>query len=214
LPARWSVEYDEEGQPACEPVDLATARAHLRVNEGYADDDSIIALYLQAAREWVEDYINRTLITSTRVLWYDTFAPAEGWPATLWIPYGPVQTINKLSYFDPGGTETELTVGLTDDGVVDVVLDKSAFAPRIVPRYNRPWPISKIFIKQVKVNYDCGYGDAPKYVPAAIRSAVLLRLTDLYEYRSDSVAGATFARTQAAERLLANYRDHSNYSGD
>lgn len=47
--------------PAVEPVDLVTLKSHLRVTT--TADDTLLGVYLQAAREGVENFLGRSLIT-------------------------------------------------------------------------------------------------------------------------------------------------------
>jgi Phage gp6-like head-tail connector protein len=49
-----------EYPPKAEPVDLATLKNHLRVTIN--NDDDLIKVYLQAARESLEDFLNRSLV--------------------------------------------------------------------------------------------------------------------------------------------------------
>ncbi|HZP33964.1 MAG TPA: head-tail connector protein [Candidatus Acidoferrales bacterium] len=51
-----------ETPPAIEPVSLELAKTHLRVTLDDEDNDELIALYIQAARENVEDFCGRSLI--------------------------------------------------------------------------------------------------------------------------------------------------------
>jgi len=86
-----------KAQPICEPVDLSTVKNHLKVP--YDDDDALISLYIQAAREWCESYVNRSFIKKTYQMtlsWLPLFdyrmqgwaagtAPNPGWYNGLWV---------------------------------------------------------------------------------------------------------------------------------
>ena len=52
--------------PAVEPLTVAEAKLHLRVD--ISDDDTYIGTLITAAREWVENYLDRTLITTQLIL--------------------------------------------------------------------------------------------------------------------------------------------------
>ena len=60
--------------PAVEPVTLSEAKAHLRVDS--TDDDAYIATLITAAREWVEAYLDRTLVHTQWVMRFDRFPPS------------------------------------------------------------------------------------------------------------------------------------------
>jgi uncharacterized phiE125 gp8 family phage protein len=59
--------------PAEEPVTLAVAKAHLRVD--ISDDDTLIPYYLAAARRLCEKEVRRAFVTSTWDLVLDGFPP-------------------------------------------------------------------------------------------------------------------------------------------
>ena len=46
--------------PAVEPVTVAEAKAHLRVD--ISDDDTYIGTLITAAREWCEEYLDRSAL--------------------------------------------------------------------------------------------------------------------------------------------------------
>ena len=57
--------------PAAEPITLSEAKSHIRVDTAF--DDTLITGYIKTAREWVEDYIDRALITQRLVMTLDVF---------------------------------------------------------------------------------------------------------------------------------------------
>ena len=60
-----------ETAPAVEPVTLTAAKAHLRVD--ISDDDDLITAIIKAAREWCEEYLDRTLIHTQWTMRMDAF---------------------------------------------------------------------------------------------------------------------------------------------
>src|SRR3546814_4946835 len=46
-----------------EPVTLALAKAHCRIDPSDTDHDEVLATYIQAAREWVEDFTGLVLVS-------------------------------------------------------------------------------------------------------------------------------------------------------
>ena len=59
------------GAPAAEPLDLATVKSHLRITS--TDDDAMIGLYLQAARELLENETHRSLVNKLYRQTHDAF---------------------------------------------------------------------------------------------------------------------------------------------
>lgn len=62
--------------PAIEPVTLDEAKAHLRVDINA--EDSLITRLISDAREWVERFLRRSLITQTWALYLDAFPVGAG----------------------------------------------------------------------------------------------------------------------------------------
>ena len=60
-----------ETAPALEPVTLAEAKAHLRVD--ISDDDDLITAIIKAAREYCEEYLDRTLVHTQWTMRMDAF---------------------------------------------------------------------------------------------------------------------------------------------
>ncbi|NBT05446.1 MAG: phage gp6-like head-tail connector protein [Betaproteobacteria bacterium] len=60
-------------QPAVEPVTLSEAKAHCRIDGN--DDDAYVASLITAAREWCEQYLDRSLVYTQWVMRFDRFPP-------------------------------------------------------------------------------------------------------------------------------------------
>jgi uncharacterized phiE125 gp8 family phage protein len=141
--------------PASEPVTLAEAKSHLRVDLN--DDDTLINALITAARQMAEEYTRRAFITQT---WEATFLP-------LGVPYRgirlsrpPVQQIVSITV--DGQTLDPTKYELLDDWI--------EFDPK-------PLPQDKIVIR-----YNAGYGSAAD-VPSPIKQAILQIVGHLYENR-------------------------------
>jgi hypothetical protein len=96
--------------PTTEPVTVAEAKAHLRVDAEVAEEDTLIAAYISAAREYCEGFQNRAYVTQTWELWLDE------WPETdhIDIPLPPLQEPSVTAgAFVTGVTYRILTVGTT-----------------------------------------------------------------------------------------------------
>jgi Phage gp6-like head-tail connector protein len=61
-----------------EPVTLAEAKLHLRIDN--TDDDDLISALITTARKWAEDYCDRTFVESTYTMMLDSFYGAIGSP--------------------------------------------------------------------------------------------------------------------------------------
>lgn len=177
--------------PAEEPVSLFEAKHHLREDED--DQDALIELYTQAAREHCEQETGRLFVTQTREVVLDSFpcGPIE-------ILTGPVQSIESVTYVDEDGAEQTLAA------------EAWMFAPNPEPARVAPvldWPRTQAGRPgAVTVRFVGGYGNAIN-VPAPLKAAILLVLGDSYENREATVLGerVEIVEVPAARNLMRNY---------
>ena len=103
--------------PTVEPVSLAEAKLHCRVDT--TDEDALISALIVAAREYVEQVTGRALITRTyRAMEYATGAAFE-------LLYPPLQTLDSVETCDIYGDliAGSATIGSGANGVVTVSID-------------------------------------------------------------------------------------------
>ncbi len=180
--------------PEAEPVTLEEAKAHLRL-EGGADDAYVTAL-IQAARERAELFLRRALITQAFEYTLDGFPTA---PA-IDLPRPPLQSVESIQYIDTAGNVQTLA---PEDYVVDT---SSGEIGRVALAWNWFWPIARGSINSVVIKFTAGYGDSPEDVPQAIRQAILIEISNLYENREDVIVGQNISMLSLSERLLWPFR--------
>lgn len=155
--------------PAAEPISLAEAKAHLRVDTD--DEDTLISSLIVAARMLTERSLGLALITQSWSHFLDA-VPQRGCVA---LPLGPVQSVSAVRLHDgDGGTSTVDTGGYDTDLLSDparVVL--TAAVPSLGLR-----PFNGF-----EVAFVAGYGDAATDVPQPIRQALLLLVAHWFERR-------------------------------
>ena len=174
--------------PATEPVTLAEAKLHLRVDT--SDEDALITRLIKSAREECEHYLQRSVPTQTLGLYLDAFPSKE-----LRLPWGPAQSIASVQYVNEAGDLTTLpgSVYLFDDTQLEPVLRLT---------WGSDWPTTRVQPNAVIVTYVAGYAAA---CPESIRNWILLRVGTLYRMREgDSDKPA--ARHEFADRLLDEWR--------
>jgi uncharacterized phiE125 gp8 family phage protein len=175
--------------PSAEPVDLATAKNHLRLDADLTADDALISMLIGAARRYAETYCGRSFITQQWRLVLDSFpGPSQfgvpyGKPYTLpghaiLLEKGPVQSVQSVTYTDYAGVTQTMAA-------TDYVAELSGGLARITPVFGKIWPIPVPQIGAVQVNYTAGYGSAATDVPEGIRQWILMRLNTLYENREE-----------------------------
>ena len=160
--------------PAVEPVTLAEAKAHLRVD--IATDDALITSIIKAAREWCEEYLDRSLVHTQWTMRMDSF------PHEFVLPRPPMAT---------SGTVTATTITYTLETQAVETLDTATYRVdrhdtpgRIRVVYAGTWPAHLFDENSVTVTWYGGYGADGTSVPAAIRSAMLMVISHLYEHRT------------------------------
>ena len=180
--------------PEVEPVTLEEAKAHLRL-ESDADDAYVSAL-VTAARERVELFLRRALITQTFEYTLDGFPPKP----LIDLPRPPLQSVESIQYMDSAGNVQTLA---PEDYVADASSNEIA---RVALAWNRFWPITRCSINSVVIQFTAGYGDAGEDVPQGIRQGILIEVSNLYENREDVVVGQAISMLSLSERLLWPYR--------
>lgn len=148
-----------------DPVTLAEAKAHCRIT--VADEDALVAGYLLAARQHVEDYTGRTLAVRT----YD-FKIDDNWPDAITLPCPPVVSVTTVSYVDANGATQTLSGALYQ-------LDKGMLFGRIVPAYSASWPQVRRQVDSITVRFTAGYTQ----IPEPLRQAILLLTSHFYDNR-------------------------------
>jgi len=135
-----------------EPVSLDTAKQHIGLLDDTSRDD-LIAGYIKAAREWVENYTGHILVQR------EVTDEHEGFGAFFDLMKRP---------FDP---ET-VTITYTDaDGVAQTVSDVTVSGRRVRPAFNAWWPSTRPYTA-VNVTYTAGYAEGE--VPQSLIQAMLL----------------------------------------
>jgi len=189
--------------PAVEPVTLAEAKLHCRVDVD--DDDDLITTYIQAAREYAETVTRRALITQTWDYYRDGFPSGD----TLKVPLPALQSVAGVYYTPDGGSEQTLD---SDDYEVDTVSEPG----RIVLARGASWPGDVLTrINGVRVRFTAGYGDAASDVPGIIKLAMKLLIGHWYENREATVAVGNIREVPLpVDTLLWSRRVMSFGSGD
>lgn len=159
--------------PAVEPVTLADAKQHLRVDTD-ADDSYIVGL-IAAAREWCEAYLDRTLIHTQWTMRLENFPADE-----IELPRPPMATA-------AGFTDVSVVHTLSDGTTATLAtnqyrVDRNSTPGELYPLYAGTWPADRREDENaVAVTWWAGYGPGPADVPATIRHAMLMLVGHWYD---------------------------------
>lgn len=164
-------------QPSLEPITLDELKTHVRIT--WTDEDSILSAYVQAARERLEDILDRSFVVRDMLF---TFSDITS--NTIYLPRGPIQEITSFKTINPDGTET-----VHDPSEYTLVLDKdpaeiilSGLAIRY-HHYDWHWRDTTYY----QIQYKAGYADTEvasvAATPAPIKNKLLELATLMYEQR-------------------------------
>lgn len=224
--------YRELTQPTVEPVSLAIAKQHLRVD--FDNDDAYIAALITAARQYVEKATNRAIFNRKMLLTLDYF-PWPGWDSTTgstahdyflhWYYRGLTIRLPK-----PATASVESVSYIANDGVTVVTIDPNNYTvdltsepARIAPRPGYTWPYQQNYIPgQVQVHFTAGTYEpqvvsritipsAAPYIVTLSDAAKLISLCSVTDVDGNVVpctntAGTlTFAAADAGKEVTAIY---------
>lgn len=179
--------------PATEPLSLADAKLHLRVVSD--DDDDLITALIQGAREYVETFLRRQLVTATWAMTLDEFPDSDG---DITLPLPPLASVTSIAYVDGDGDDQTLDSA-------NYTVHTNCEPGKITLAYGESWPSTRDQPDAVTVTFVAGYGAAAA-VPAGIVAAIKLVLGDLYENREAAVLGTIRSDNPTVKNLLWTYR--------
>jgi uncharacterized phiE125 gp8 family phage protein len=181
--------------PESEPITVAEARMHLRVDD--TEEDAYIGTLVGAARRWIERTHGLSLVSQT----FDGSVDAFPWDGVIKIDKYPLRSVTSITYHDEDlTTSTVLSAS-------SYQVDTAKRPPLIALKSGSSWPTASLRATSgVVVRFVAGYGTAED-VPEDIRHALKLLVAQMYNFREPEVVGTVVARVQyAVDSLLADHR--------
>jgi len=162
--------YKTTTGPSSEPITLAQAKAQLRVESDFTDDDTWITSAITVVREQVEALTNRALMPQTLELAVSEFSDE------IQLPKPPYSSLSSIQYYDEDNSLQTLS---TDYYMVNDFVEPAVIAKK----FNQTYP--SVYDRQdaIRIHFSCGYADADS-VPWSVKQAMLMLITDLYDNRS------------------------------
>jgi len=174
--------------PASEPVSVGELREYLR---DPADADSVLALLIQGAREYVEEATGLTLVSQTRELTLDAWPSGGdglGWwdgprdgaligraPRYVELPKAPLFSITSVKTYDSEGNATVWGAG-------NYFADTGNRPGRLALNDGATWPLTTRAASGIVIRYVAGHASAAA-VPKALCIAILQIAAHWYENR-------------------------------
>ena len=189
---------------ALEPVSLAEAKTHLKM-DGIAADDALIARLIPASRRYCEVVAKRSFLNQTFDLVDDAFPFTGGtlnrqvrqfmgqftngggaiFPGVtalnagvIQLPRAPVVSVTSITYLDVSGTAK---VWASGNYVVT-----TGSPGRICASFGTSWPATLPVDGAVTIRFTAGYGATSASVVETDKAAVLIYLGALYRNRDGS----------------------------
>ena len=176
--------------PSALPIGEVETRNYLRIDTDV--DTNLVTALMTAARDWAENFTNRTLINTTYTLSLDAIGERDQFlregmfTGAYQIPYlnyielprSPVASVTHIKSFNDANTESTLAAS---NYYSDLVREPA----RVVLRDGGSWPTDLRNANGIEVQYVAGYGSSGADVPEPIRVAMFEYVTFLYEHRGD-----------------------------
>ena len=177
--------------PSAEPLSLADAKAQLRIY--HTDDDTFISTLITTARRLIEQRYDLCLLQQNWSMFFDAW-PDDG---IFKVPLAPLFGVTDIK------TYSDDDVAVTIDPA-HYYMDLASMPARVVLRRGRVFPPPGRKINGIEVKIVTGFGATANAVPAEIKQALLMAISDWYANRGDQANGRL---PIGAVQLLKSYRN-------
>jgi uncharacterized phiE125 gp8 family phage protein len=179
--------------PTAEPVSRIEAKLHGRVT--WTKEDSVIDIYIAAARRYLENYTQQSFVQRTLRAEIPRFADA------IVLPLRPIASITSIKYYTTDSPQVLTTLSdtgspTTSSEVFDLVHNV------IVRNQGQTWPTTANRPDAVQIDYVAGYAT----VPEDVKACIFLLLQDLYENREAQIVGTITQRNKTVDMLMQSRR--------
>ena len=174
------------------PVTINEVKQTVRIDTDNFDQDAELSMMLKSAINILEEYTGRSFITKTYEWHLDKIPYAQEDYLSEGITTGPDMQMTQnyinlpkaplvaVSSFTSYNDSDAATVFASTNYYVDTV----SIPPKVVLRRSSSFPSGSLRVANAfKIIFTAGYGTAPKDVPEAIKQAINLYVSHLYENR-------------------------------
>jgi uncharacterized phiE125 gp8 family phage protein len=153
--------------PAVLAVDIALARANLRVDGDYLDP--LIKVWVQGITRKLEHDVGQCFMEQT---WEVRLPAFPGAFEKIELPH-PAMAIASVKYVDPSGA-------LAEQSLDSYRLDVGQYSSSLAPARGAAWPATGGDVELV-VTVKCGYGATPDKTPETAQLFILGKLVEQYD---------------------------------
>jgi uncharacterized phiE125 gp8 family phage protein len=178
--------------PSVEPVTLAEAKAHCRID--HDAEDMLVSSLILAARLHIEHNLDLALVSQGWSLYLDA------WPGGVHVelPLAPLIGVQSIRTHDADGDAF-----IVDPG--DYSIDAASRCPRIALSSGASRPVPGRALNGIEIAFTAGFGAAADDVPMPIRQALKMLVAHWYEAREPAEQHAESVPGTVAG-LIAPYR--------
>jgi len=163
--------------PANEPLTEEEVKLQLRID--HSEEDELLRVYIQAARQSCEEETWRALLTQT----WELQLPA--WPLSreIELPKPPLQSVTSVKYTLQDGTVQTMSSSLYR-------VDTTSEPGRIVLVASASWPSDTLDVGlPIAIRFVAGYGSTATSVPAPLLQGMRLLVGTWYANRESVNVG-------------------------
>jgi len=187
---------------ATEPITLAMARLHLRLDtEGSPPshpDDTLVEALIVAAREAAEGYTGLAIAYQSYTLALDEFPDAA-----IVLGKWPINSIASITYKDADNATQTLSS-------TNYFLDNYARPGEVALQPTKSWPVTAAVANAVIVTFTAGFTDTlspnPYPLPKSLKQALLLTIGHLYDHREAASAVQKYEVPLGVVSLMTPHR--------
>ncbi|MEQ1672837.1 MAG: head-tail connector protein [Hyphomicrobium sp.] len=179
--------------PVVEPVSVAEAKAHLRIDD--ASEDVLISSLILTSRLHVEAALGLALINQMWMLVLDRWPP----DGNIDMPISPLTAVTAVRVRNAAGVASVVPA-------TSYLVDIASKPPRLV--WNNTAPVAPgQAANGIEIDLSVGFGATAASVPAPLKHAVLMLTAHWYEHRDPVEIGSTAARIpDAVSDLIQPFR--------
>lgn len=165
--------YRRTVAPTVEPMLVTEVRLSARIDQ--YEEDALLAEWIQTARQWIEQSWDLALIDQTIEETFDKI-PKSGFLRLTVRPVAATTDVTSVKYYDEDNV-------LQTMSAADYVVSLDGHHCLIGLGEDASWPSTYARRGAFVVTYTAGFGASASDVPRYIKSAIRMKVTDLYEQR-------------------------------
>lgn len=164
------IRYELQTDSIIEPVTLAEAKLHVRVDNDA--DDTVITNQIKSARRYCEKYTARAFINQTWLAYFD-FRDFL-YKRAFYLPFGKIRSITSINVYDVNNVATPIPTDKYSVSAARINLNDGYYYNTVTNYRN---------FDTLEINWVVGYGETADDVPQDLKQAILLLVGHWYENR-------------------------------